>query len=293
MKNRAALAASAIVVLIALGVLGSIAGAQQRGHDASITSGVECNACHTPEGWDVMGSVRGGSGFDHARTGFPLTGQHDGIPCTECHVGQRQTRRDCNSCHADPHQRRLGQSCTRCHSAQSWTATQAIELHRLTRLPLTGMHAIAACTDCHRRPQERSYSATPAECYACHENDYRNPAVHPNHDGSAGGTPLPRDCAACHRANSWTPAFVDPTVLPGASPLTAPRTHDIRFAISFGPHRDAPCNSCHLSLAAPAAVGCTGCHAHSTVRLRQQHPRNPAAATGAGCLSCHPGGRAR
>jgi len=285
-----ALIATSIVVLA---ILGSIAGAQQRGHDPSITQGIQCNACHTPEGWGVTGTVRGGAGFDHSETGFPLTGRHDGLACTSCHRGETQTRRDCGSCHQDFHQRRLGQSCDDCHSSRSWTATRALELHRSTRLPLTGMHAIAACTDCHTRPGERPYSATPAECYACHEAEYRDRTVHPNHDGSAGGMPFTRDCAACHRANAWSPAFVDPSVLPGRMPLTAPRSHDLRFPISFGPHRGASCTSCHLSQAAPAAVLCTSCHAHSPVRIRQQHPSTPVPASGAGCLVCHPGGRAR
>jgi hypothetical protein len=295
MKGRLLFACAAALTLAGVAALGSMAGAQRRGHDSSITQGIECNACHTPEGWGVTGSVRGESGFDHSRTGFPLSGRHRAVGCTSCHQPEQRVRRNCNSCHQDPHQRRLGQSCDRCHTAEGWYQTRAIDIHRRTRLPLTGMHVLAACTDCHRRTGERWYSATPAECYACHENEYRDSTVHPNHDGTAGGTPFPRDCAACHRADGWTPAFVDPTALPRSSPLTrsAPRTHDLRFAISFGSHRDAPCRSCHLSEPATAAVACTGCHAHSPLMVRQQHRSGPVATNASACLSCHPGGRAR
>jgi hypothetical protein len=71
----------------------------------------------------------------------------------------------------------------------------------------------------------------------------------------------------------------------------APRTHDLRFPISFGKHRGASCTSCHVSLARPQIVRCDGCHAHSPVRLRRQHQRVTAAV--GSCLGCHPGGAAR
>ncbi|MBW2460453.1 MAG: hypothetical protein JRH11_02320 [Deltaproteobacteria bacterium] len=290
--NAVVVAAVAAAVAVVAAV-GSNAGAQRRGHDPSIARGIECSACHTPSGWGVTAGVSGGAGFDHADTGFPLTGRHGRVACNGCHQAERQTRRDCTTCHEDPHQRRLGQSCDRCHSARGWNRTRAVDMHRLTRLPLTGMHVLAACTDCHTRTSEREYSATPAECYACHEREYRDSTVHPNHDGTAGGTPFPRDCAACHRANSWSPAFVDPTVLSRSSPLTAPRSHDMRFPVSFGAHSGAPCQSCHLSQRVPAAVACTGCHVHSPLILRRQHPTQTVSSSGAACLSCHPGGRAR
>jgi hypothetical protein len=293
MKTRMLFVCAAGALVGVAAVLGSMAGAQRRGHDASITRGIQCGACHTPSGWAVTGSVRGESGFDHGRTGFPLSGRHRRLSCTGCHQPEQQTRRACNGCHQDVHQRRMGQSCDRCHSASGWQRTRAIDMHRSTRLPLTGMHVLAACTDCHTRTTSRSYSSTPAECYACHENEYRDATVHPNHDGTSGSAPFPRDCGACHRADGWSPAFVDPSVLPRSSPLTAPPTHDLRFAISFGSHRGAPCASCHLSPRATAAVACTGCHAHSPLMLRRQHPSGVVASTGGACLSCHPGGRAR
>jgi hypothetical protein len=272
---------------------GSLAGAQRRGHDQSITEGIECGACHTPEGWRVSGSVSGDTGFDHARTGFPLSGRHRAVPCTGCHVPGQETTRECASCHEDFHQGRLGRACDRCHSAISWQRTQPIELHRLTRLPLTGMHVLAQCTDCHLSGNERVYSAAPAECYACHSTEYHRIDVHPTHDGSAGDPPFSRDCSLCHRANAWSPAVVDPTVLPRSSGLTAPSNHDIRFPVSFGPHRGASCESCHVSLDVPRAVACTGCHEHSPLRLRALHRGTTFTLDGGACLSCHAGGRGR
>ncbi len=307
-RLRALSAFATAAVLLVPAAIGTFAGAQDRGHEGSITEGIECSACHTPEGWRVGGSVRGDSGFDHARTGFPLTGRHQTVACTSCHVPGQRARRECASCHQDDHQGRLGRSCDTCHSAVSWRRTNAIELHRMTRLPLTGMHVLAACTDCHRRNSEREYSAAPAECYACHEAEYNRVDVHPNHNGSTGSPAFSRDCSACHRAIAWSPAVVDPSALPGSGALTsgaltsgaltsgalgASDSHDLRFPISYGSHRGAPCSSCHVARDVPTAVACTGCHAHSPLRLRSQHRTVVVPLDGSSCLGCHPGGRGR
>jgi hypothetical protein len=268
------------------------------GGHGSITADIPCSACHTPEGWTVQGgSSESAGGFDHARTGFPLSGRHLGAGCTDCHRPDREIGRDCVGCHRDQHEGRLGQDCARCHTSIAWTDTRGMEIHRLTRLPLTGMHAIAACTDCHRRTEGRQYGAVPAECFACHENDYRRPDVHPDHQGSDASPPFSRDCARCHRTSGWSPAIVDPSTLGRSSGgLTAARPgrrHELRFPITRGPHRGASCASCHEDLRAPTAVRCTGCHAHNPVRVRRQHRTVSPGTDGRGCLGCHPGGVVR
>lgn len=260
-------------------------------HDPSITEGLECSACHTPEGWRVSGAVSGDGGFDHARTGFPLTGRHRTVACTTCHTPGRRVSRECASCHRDEHEGRLGTDCDSCHTGGGWDRMDAISIHRRTRLPLTGMHVLADCTDCHRTQEERAYSRVAAECYACHEADYRRPGVHPNHLGGATTPPFDRDCGTCHRTIAWSPAFVDPAGF--ASPLLAPAGHEVRFPIRSGVHRSAECESCHADLETPRAVRCTGCHAHGPARLRLQHRPGLVTGDGGACLSCHPGGSAR
>lgn len=269
-----------------------------RAHAGSITENLECSACHTPEGWRAAGAAAssGDSGFDHSQTGFPLTGRHDAVGCTSCHATGLDVSRECVTCHVDTHQGRLGRSCERCHNAISWSDTRPIEIHRLTRFPLTGMHALADCTECHQRSGERQWTTVPTECFACHEDDYRNPDVHPSHLGDATSPPFPRDCAACHQPSAWSPAIVDPSILPRSTGLlqpSAPPDHDIRFPITFGKHRRAMCESCHVSLDVPRAVQCTGCHEHNPVRLRAQHGTRALSLDGASCMSCHPGGVAR
>jgi len=254
-----------------------------------------CSACHSTVSWKSSDAASGSGtvNFDHASTGFPLAGEHVHAPCVVCHASGRQIKRECVSCHEDFHHGRLTQSCDECHSPAGWRVTQPLTIHRRTRFPLTGMHVLADCTQCHLRGSEGKFTDAPVDCYGCHEQDYRRPGIFPVHVGTATTPPLSRDCSLCHRAIAWVPANV-PSSLVGsaASPLAAqvaPRNHDLRFAISFGSHRGASCSDCHASLAVPRAVRCVGCHAHDPVRVMQQH-RQPVAMDGAACLSCHPGG---
>jgi len=284
---------------LAVSALCAIAGPSSVGakspHRKSITKGLDCSACHTTSGWDLLGGRPSGeSGFDHSRTGFPLSGRHRGAACTECHTSERRISRDCNGCHEDSHQNRLGRACDSCHSATGWHRVRAIERHRRTRLPLTGMHALADCTECHRRSADKQWSGVPADCYACHAKDYQSPTVHPRHTGVPGdptSPPFPHNCAECHRATGWSPAVVSSKTFAVSQGLVDKRAHDARFPISFGRHRGASCGSCHVSLGRPRIVRCDGCHAHSAVRLKRQHQRVPGA--GGACLSCHPGGARR
>lgn len=265
--------------------------AAERGH-GSITDGVDCIACHTTQGWSLSAGTGAGRGFDHGRTGFPLTARHRGPGCGECHRSGEATRRDCASCHDDPHQGRLGRTCDRCHSARGWSDTRALELHRASRLPLTGMHVLADCTQCHLRTGEREWSSPPSECVACHADDLADD-VHPDHLGRGGGMPFPRDCAQCHRPSGWSPAVVDPATLPLVESLVAPEDHEGRFRIGSGSHRGLACESCHVAPASPRLLECVGCHVHDRVRLLTDHRGAAVATDAAGCLRCHPGGMRR
>jgi hypothetical protein len=266
----------------------------------SITQDLDCGACHTPHGWKTLAGGAVGGGFDHARTGFPLTGRHQQTACTACHNGEGKLTRECVGCHADAHQRRLGEHCDDCHNSSSFMDVRALELHRLTRLPLTGMHALADCTACHQRIGDRRFSAVPADCYACHARDYRRTDIHPLHRGGVGtqaSAPFPRDCSQCHRSTGWVPAVITPgelrTKLLTGALQRAPDTHELLFPIRRGAHKGALCSDCHRSEALPRAVQCTGCHAHGSVRMTELHRSVPAFTRGGACLSCHAGGAAR
>ena len=273
------------------------AGPRSSGASASSSSATDtmpCSACHTTTGWRARGSTGDGQKFDHSTTGFPLTGEHVGTPCVGCHSGSRSIQRACVSCHEDEHRGRLSQSCDSCHSAAGWKVTRPIEIHRLTRFPLTGMHVLADCSQCHKRASEQRWTDAPVACFGCHEKEYRRPDLFPVHVGTASASPLPRDCSLCHRSVAWAPAVqLGPTIAMAVSAVReAPANHDTRFPISFGVHRALDCANCHSSQTVPRAVRCTGCHAHDSVNLMQQH-RQPVATDGAACLSCHLGGARR
>ena len=151
----------------------------------SFTDSMPCSACHTTTSWRAEGSAQTAGKFDHSKTGFPLTGQHRNTPCVGCHNATTALKRDCVSCHEDLHRGRLSQACDRCHSAVSFRITKPLELHRMTRFPLTGMHVLADCSECHRRASERRFTDAPVACFACHEKDYRRPGNFFVHAGTA------------------------------------------------------------------------------------------------------------
>ena len=250
---------------------------------------LDCSACHTADGWNLSQSA-GASGFDHDRTGFPLRGAHVQTSCGGCHTGTAKPASNCESCHRDPHEGRQLGTCAECHTATAWTDTKTLEQHRRTRMPLTGRHALIACSDCHKRQGERMYSDTPADCFACHAKDYHAATVHPVHDGSDGHPLFPHDCAQCHPTTSWSIAFADPTTLPGNTPRLGGPDHDVYFVLSTGSHRTAECTACHADARRMQLVRCDGCHADVT--LRAQH-RQPVAPSALGCLHCHPRGASR
>lgn len=263
----------------------------------NIADAVPCSACHSTVAWR-QSDARGAGGFDHSTTGFPLTGQHQVTACNQCHGGQ-PVKRACNSCHEDVHRGRLSRSCDECHSAAGWQVTKAIDIHRKTRFPITGMHTLADCSQCHQRSGDHQWTTAPVECFACHGKEYGRTDIRPVHTGTTLTAPFPRDCSQCHRSIAWVPALFKASLVTAAAPAAlsgagevAPRGHDLRFPISFGPHRTAACSDCHSNLAAPRSVRCVGCHAHDPARLVAQH-KGPMATGGASCLSCHLGGARR
>lgn len=257
-------------------------------HGSSI-GGMDCGDCHTTDGWKLDDLAASEGGFDHAVTGFPLRGQHAATSCSQCHGGGQRLTQACDGCHRDPHARRLGDSCAECHTAAAWTDTATLARHRRSRMPLTGRHALLECAACHRRQDARGYAATPTDCFACHQADYRRD-LHPDHDGDAADpaqAPLARQCGRCHSTVAFSPAVA----VPGAIARRIPTGHDARFVLSRGAHRGADCADCHPSPARPRRVTCLGCHSRGVLSTQHRRARLDLAATA--CLRCHPGGRAR
>ena len=209
--------------------------------------GADCITCHTPEGWSILLQ-----GFDHGRTGFPLTGAHATLPaCSDCHAGGRfaGTPTACVDCHKadDAHDGAFGTRCDSCHTTSAWTPAEFD--HSQTGFSLTGGHAGVACARCH--PGDR-FQGTSANCAACHASDDA-------HNGAFGS-----DCGSCHNPSSWAQATFDHS-----------RTS---FPLS-GAHLLAACENCHVNGKFRGTSNrCISCHVEDDTHR---------GANGTECGACH------
>ncbi len=189
--------------------------------------GIDCGACHTPEGWQP-------AKFDHNLASFKLEGEHSEVACEKCHVNNvyKGTPMDCYSCHSgnDEHNGQFGKDCSACHTPSNWDDVTFD--HNKTNFPLSGQHSQIACQECHKNGQ---FKGTSASCVSCHAG--------PSFHAGAFGT----DCATCHMANSWSPAKFN---------LSHPGIAD--EGGSGINHGGAACKTCHTATVFDAT--CTACH---------------------------------
>ena len=228
--------------------------------------GNACASCHAQTKWNPA------PGFDHAKTGYALSGAHAKLACITCHatpavnagtdakgapraLWKPVPHADCASCHRDPHAGRFTGACARCHTTAGWKRmdTRGFD-HDQTRYPLRGAHVAVTCDDCHaashggrRPPHDR--------CMACHREA---------HEATAAAELKGADCAVCHAVQGWTPS-------------TWPRAKHQATAYPLeGAHRDAECRGCHTRAAAGSAEAAA--LGSSRVRLHPGHER---------CVPCH------
>lgn len=233
-----------------------------------------CATCHTshPES-----SPR----FNHAATGWPLTGAHARVDCIRCHrdrqesaakglgapptpsdVGANkdapaaQTPRTCVSCHTPIREHRVavGERCERCHTP----ADTKWRNHNAGVLRLEGAHDRLDCKSCHNgRPDLRGMATT---CVACHQQ-------HDVHHNALG----PR-CGDCHTQQTFGMARFN---------------HDTVGCTLRGAHRSLPCIDCHKGgNYAGLSPLCISCHRDDAIRAARQafpevHLNNTA------CSPCH------
>ena len=208
-----------------------------------------------------------------------------GVPaerCLSCHTQLAQQVARGTGFHATPSVRQ--QECTACHgdhhgrdAALSPPPPSPFD-HGVATFPLEGQHAQLACARCH--PADRWVGIATA-CARCHPDTA--------HKGSLGS-----DCAACHRAQSWTPA------------TRTVADHKVSLA---GGHAALKCADCHRSgLHMVARQACSQCHApahggtkrecetcHVVAGWKQVSfvhsfppERLPGKHQTAACLACHP-----
>jgi len=155
-------------------------------------------------GWRAKGAS-GEQKFRSRDDRVPLTGAHIHTPCVGCHMPPKPSSALALRVTMTP---TAAASCVvrHLHTPAGWRVARPLEMHRMTRFPLTGMHVLADCSQCHLRASEQRWTDAPVDCYACHQKDYRRPDIFPVHQGTATSDPLPRDCSLCHRAIAWVPA---------------------------------------------------------------------------------------
>jgi nitrate/TMAO reductase-like tetraheme cytochrome c subunit len=160
---------------------------------------MECRTCHTMIAWQP-------ARFDHAGTGFPLTGAHKTVPCAQCHVGGAWTGLDpaCVSCHrkdydatTDPSHTTLAfpTTCADCHTTTTWSGAKFIQ-HDTLYFPIySGRHlgTWTSCYQCHNV----SGDYTAFTCLDCHPHDDQA-GTDSHHVGIAGYQYLSSACYSCH-----------------------------------------------------------------------------------------------
>jgi nitrate/TMAO reductase-like tetraheme cytochrome c subunit len=252
-----------------------------------------CSRCHDTISWNDIGT------FNHASTGFTLTGTHVTTPCTQCHVNNnyKLTIADCynSGCHtADWNSTAtLGGTvpnhvaaqfptslCSTCHDTINWADGKFD--HSTTGWSLTGGHVVPtaggvqACTDCH---VNNNYSLTSANtaCYGCHQPQWKSTQTLggsiPNHIAAG----YPTTCDSCHTTSSWLGATFDHTYFPI-------------------PHHGSVCNDCHQLSTDYSSFTCINCHtttAHQETVTVNQHAGVANFVYGpTTCYNCHKNGGA-
>jgi hypothetical protein len=117
-------------------------------HESDMNEGTteitgKCRKCHYQEGQPMIDP------FDHADTGWPLSGYHKGKSCRDCHekVPFIKPSTNCNDCH------------------RGWEPDSFN--HAVTGQILTENHKEINCADCH---MDRKFDVPPT-CVECHEED--------------------------------------------------------------------------------------------------------------------------
>ena len=207
--------------------------------------GADCAGCHGETAWQS-------AIFDHASTGFLLTGAHEALTCSGCHRNQVfvETPTECVGCHRqdDTHMGRNGEQCASCHATSGWTELRFDHL-LVSTFALEGAHGQIACEACHT---QNLAARLDRQCIACHRAD----------DVHAGG--LGANCADCHGPVDWSGARFDHAAMTSFDLL--------------GAHAQARCESCHASSPMTRlATDCASCHRDDPHRGQ----------LGTACESCH------
>ncbi len=244
----------------------------------------QCALCHSEHHGSRFAMVNrqsfaqaGTSGpdeFDHSLIGYERLGKHLELSCSECHEnadievlaeGDRRfvgLDKACSTCHEDPHEGKLPNDCTTCHSQEGFE-TRQFEGHDQW-LALTGGHATASCLDCHAEGEQHALdivlrgNSARRSCADCHESPHTEAFVRA--EAEATGRSADTSCRSCHESEH-----------------TSFRAEELELELWQHTASGFP-------LAAPhAEVACEDCHAPELSSFEQRHPGRSAT----DCGACH------
>jgi hypothetical protein len=237
----------------------------------------QCFQCHTETSFSTF---TGRGNFNHNLTGFNLKGSHAKIDCFSCHAkssnpvavfqDKKPTKENnCIACHADQHEGKYGNECSKCHNESSFLSLNNMDFfdHTVTDYPLEGKHLEVDCRKCHTERFSTPIDFT--SCNKCH-TDY--------HEGEFIKNGFSPDCLECH---SLDRGF-------DYSLFTIEQHQTTTFPLE-GAHTATPCFACHVSEEDDQrwrfrGIGenCIDCHQdfHSGFISAEYYPNND-------CTSCH------
>lgn len=216
---------------------------QHVGHFSQKFSAQSCATCHTTKTFTELKS------FDHASTGFNLSGAHSNLTCIKCHTQTSEkflgkkgrfkhkfefpnlAKDSCLACHKDQHAGQLSKNCLDCHSDRNWKDMKF--QHNLNSdFKIKGKHEQVKCQQCHK-PKNGvvQYKPLPSNCAGCHKDV---------HQGQFG-----KNCSSCHTEKAWT------------------YTRDFHRNFTLqGVHYSLSCNECHRDGRKLAGLSdqCMFCH---------------------------------
>ncbi len=222
--------------------------------------GSDCLSCH--DGLDTVAQ------FDHARSNYPLVGEHLDVACVACHQdGQfAGTPQNCAVCHEEPgvHKNFFSQDCAACHTPRDWSLVvwegQAFDHFTIASFSLEShlrdfSGAPMTCAACHL-PQDGAHIGSDLiSCITCHE--LGDPGFMAEHQQQFGA-----DCLACHDGTGRLANF----------------DHNLFFTLD-GRHAEADCEACHVDHNyRETPRECGACHLEPEIHL---------GLFGLACESCH------
>lgn len=211
------------------------------------TSRGTCISCHKEHlGKDSRITRFDETQFDHAKSGFALTGKHASTTCDKCHTEKNIKSAEvlkglaafphktflgldqrCISCHTDRHRGSVSTECQSCHNTTTWSV-KGLD-HSKTKFALGGKHTVVECVKCHEAARKKGptdpilFEAKPfIDCTPCHASPH-------------GQKFTDKTCRSCHSAEGW-------------SVVKSFNHSQTQFPL-IGKHQNIPCVKCHTQMA--------------------------------------------